>query len=54
MIFYSDTDWDCLLLLPYMAIHEVKCDKCDESHGWAFSIGWLVWTAGIGFEEDPH
>ena len=35
-------DWECLDLLPTIALSVVKCDSCDDLHGIMVSFGWLV------------
>lgn len=46
-----EIDFDCLLILPLLSVVSVKCDRCDEDHGWAVVFGWLFCTANLHFKS---
>jgi hypothetical protein len=56
MRFIFDTDYDYLMLLPYIALTDAKCDdaQCRASHGFALMAGWLIWNVGIHFQKDEN
>ena len=54
MRFIFETLEDCFLLTPLISLVSVKCQSCDEDHGWSISIGWLFWQANFYFASQPH
>jgi hypothetical protein len=39
-----ERDTDCLMILPFLSVQNVKCGDCDDIHGTSVSMGWLFWT----------
>ncbi len=50
MEIHFDTHWDCLLLLPLLALSDVACSECEQDNGWAISIGWLHWELSLIYD----
>ncbi len=50
MIWNWEIYQDHFHLLPALAISRVKCDHCDETHGWTLDFCFLMFGCSIGFE----
>jgi hypothetical protein len=52
-LFWETYDDHCEIL-PTLTIGAVKCDRCDVDHGFAISVAWLFWAAGIAFISEDQ
>lgn len=55
MSFYFAQDYGCCVLLPSLAVHEVRCPDpaCGEVHGWLLTLSFLFWGVGITIWKSP-
>jgi hypothetical protein len=44
---------NCLLILPNVSLSELFCENRDEPHGWAFTIGFLLFSVSL-IKNDGH
>lgn len=35
---------DQIILIPTIVLTKLKCEDCDEVHGWEIQISWLTTT----------
>lgn len=50
MTFTLDKHYSFCLILPNLAVGEIRDDKTEESQGIAITFGWLFWDIEILFQ----